>query len=337
MSTRSRRQGAATLAHVAAHAGVSIPAASVVLNGSNSQTRVSPTTRKRILDTAASLHYRPNVVARSLRKKRTNVISFYDETNLDLRDPFFAAIVAGMLAGCEEQQKDLLIHGHFHGQSDEDIFLGLLNGQIDGLVLCARSITPLIDRIVESHLPIVTVAEKIPGVPFIGIDEVNGSRLLVRHLAEKGYQRVLYRCTEKVMPPTLQERAQAFYDEANALGLTLLHSRCNEPFPSHEEQKILLSGKGQRPDAVACWSDASADGITRFCLQQGLGVPNDVAIVGFDGLSPKHRPALQLTTIQAPWLEVTRTAVKLLVAQCEEKEVAQETILPVELVVGDTT
>src|SRR4028119_1498309 len=117
--TRSGRHGAATLAQVAAHAGVSIPAPAGVLNGSNCQTRVSADTRQRILETAASLHYRPNVVARSLRQKRTNVIAFYDETNLDLCHPFFAAIVAGMLAGCEQQHKDLLIHGHFHGQSDD--------------------------------------------------------------------------------------------------------------------------------------------------------------------------------------------------------------------------
>jgi DNA-binding LacI/PurR family transcriptional regulator len=276
-------------------------------------------------------------VARSLRQKRTNVIAFYDETNLDLCHPFFAAIVAGMLAGCEQQHKDLLIHGHFHGQSDDDIFLGLLNGQIDGLVLCARSVTPLVERIIQSHLPIVTVAERIPGVPFIGIDEISGSQLLARHLEQRGYKRVLYRCPEKAMPPTIQERAQAFYKEATALGLTLLHSCSNDATPTREEQELLLSGEGQRPDAVACWSDFSADGITRFCLQHNLRIPQDIAIVGFDGLSPMDRPALRLTTIQAPWLEVSCTAVKLLVAHLEEGEVPQETILPVELVVGDTT
>jgi DNA-binding LacI/PurR family transcriptional regulator len=338
-NTGSGRHGAATLAEVAAQAGVSTVAASVVLNGSRTGTRVSPTTRERILDIAASLQYRPNALARSLRQKRTNIIGFYNTQNtvFDPRYPFFGAILAGVQAGCEEHHKDLLIHPKFRSHSDDDIFLELLNGQIDGLVLYARTVTPLIERLVESHLPVVTVSEEVPGVPYVGIDEAGGSKLLARHLAEKGYRRILYRRTDEVLPSTLQERAQSFSDEATALGLTLMHSRCNDEFPNAEETEMLLSGDGQRPEAVACWSDYSADGMTRFCLQQDLRIPQDLALVGFDGLPAMNRPALRLTTVRAPWAEVARTAVGLLAAQCEGKEVPQRTILPVELVVGDTT
>jgi DNA-binding LacI/PurR family transcriptional regulator len=338
----SGRYGTATLSDVAAQAGVSTVAASVVLNRSRTGTRVSAATRERILEVASLLQYKPNAIARSLRKQRTDIIAFYNaqDSVFDPRYPFYAAILAGVQAGCEEQCKDLLIHGRYGARSDDDIFLQLHNGQIDGLVLYARTVTPLIERLVESHLPVVTVAEAVPGVPYVGIDEITGSRLLARHLAERGYKKVLYRSTdEEVLPLTQQERMQAFRDEASTLGLTILHSR-SEPWthaPTEEEKSLLLSNDEQRPDVMACWGDISADGIAAFCLEQKMRVPQDLAIVGFDGLPSMRRPALRLTTVRAPWAEVARTAVELLVAQCQGKEVPQKTILPVELVVGDTT
>ncbi len=333
------RSRAATLVQVATEAGVSAVAASVVLNGSRTGTRVSAATRERILEAASLLQYTPNAVAQSLRNKSTNAIAFYNSQNttFDPRYPFFAAILAGVQAGCEDHRKDLHIHGRFRGSCEEDIYLGLLNGQIDGLVLYARTVTPLIERIVRSHLPVVSVSEEIPGVPYVGIDEKGGSQMLARHIAEKGYKRVLYRRTDEVLPSTLQERFEAFMAEGEALGLELSSSRNNEYLPNEQELRLLESSPEKRPQVVVCWSDWSADGIAAYCQSSGLRVPQDIAIVGFDGLPSLARPSLNLTTILAPWSEVASTAVGLLSAQCAGKEVPQRTILPVKLFQGTTT
>jgi DNA-binding LacI/PurR family transcriptional regulator len=339
---RSRGQRGATLAEVAAQAGVSTVAASVVLNRSRTGTRVSAATRERILEAAKALKYRPNAVARSLRQQKTHVFAFHNAQNVvfDPRYPFYAAILAGIQAGCADQQKDLLIHANFQGRSDDDIFLALHNGQIDGLVLYVRTVTPLVERLVESHLPVVTVAEEVPGVPFVGIDEEHGSRLLARHLFNKGYRDVLYRSLdEEDTPATQQQRKQAFNEEARVLGLNVTHTSYNprSSWPTPEEEALLLAGEGKRPQVVACWGDASADAVAAFCMERNLRVPEDIAIAGFDGLPSFRRPSLRLTTVLAPWSEVARTAVNLLAAQCDDQEVPKRTILPVELLVGDTT
>jgi len=337
-----RRQRGATLAEVAKRAGVSTVAASVTLNNARTGSRVSPATRERILEAAQSLNYTPNLLARSLRNQKTHLIAFYNAQNIvfDPRYPFYAAILSGIQAGCSEQKKDLLVHANFQGRSDDDIFLGLNSGLIDGLVLYVRTVTPLVERLVASHLPVVTVAEEVSGVPYVGIDEEAGGRLLARHLAEKGYKKVLYRSTkEVVVPATQQLRKQAFIDEAASRGLAIIHTsydpRSNMPTP--EEEAWLLAPPSERPDAVACWGDVSADGIVAFCRERGLRVPEDIALVGFDGFPSTRRPSLSLTTIVAPWHDVARTAVKLLSAQCEGDEVRKRTILPVELFVGETT
>jgi DNA-binding LacI/PurR family transcriptional regulator len=107
--------------------------------------------------------------------------------------------------------------------------------------------------------------------------------------------------------------------------------------PNPEEQKLLLADPAERPDVMVCWTDAYADGIAAFCLERGIRIPEDIALVGFDHLPSTRRPALRLTTIHAPWDEVARTAVQLLTAQCEGQSVPEKTVLPVELFVGHTT
>jgi DNA-binding LacI/PurR family transcriptional regulator len=331
-------RGGVTLADVAAQAGVSTVAASVVLNGSRSGARVSPATRERIIEVASALSYRPNAVARSLRRKRTDIFAFYSAygTSFDPRYPFYGALLAGMQAECAELGRDLLVHGHL-AKRDDEVLGRLLDGQVDGLVLYARFSTPLTERLMESHLPVVTVVNEVPGVPCVGIDDEQGGRLLARRLASAGYRRVLYRRTNENEPATLKRRFSAFCAEAQVLGLELLYSSSSDPYPEPDEAALLLGPRADRPDAVACWSDYAADGVADFCAEHGLRVPQDIAIVGFDGLASMRRPALDLTTVRAPWDEVASTAVRLLTQLCQGESVPGHTLLPVQLHIGATT
>jgi DNA-binding LacI/PurR family transcriptional regulator len=330
-----------TLVQVAEHAGVSAVTASSVLNKSRGNTRVSAQTRQRILESAELLSYRPNVLARSLRQRKTNVLAFHNAHYVDfsLTLPFYASLLSGVQMGCTEHKKDLLVHANFAGRSDDDIFLGLNNGQIDGIVLYLRTMTPLVQRLVDSRLPLVTIAEEIPGVPYVGLDSENGGRLLAQHVASKGYKRVLYRgFNEPVMSLSRQQRQHGFFEEAEKLGLQVTSTKHPPSIGISAEEKQLLSVKAsERPQVAVCWNDDSADAFAEFCLEQGLRIPEDIAITGFDGLISLRRPALRLTTVYAPWAQVTKTAVGHLVSLCNGEKVPGRTIIPVEMMPGDTT
>ena len=329
---------AVTLADIAGEAGVSVVAVSVVLNKSQSKVRVSAATRARIFEAAERLQYRPNAVARSLRRRRTNIIAFYAVQNmvLDPSFPFYGALLSGLLRGCDEHQKDFLLHGTFRGMDENAVFLELLNGQIDGLVLYTRFETPLIEKLVNSHLPVVTVVNEMPGLPCVSIQNEEAGRLLARHIAGKGYRRALYRNTASAMPPTLERRLNAFCEEAGALGVETLHSRSDTQWPSPQEEQILDS-PNERPDVVVAYSDFAADGVVEYCDRKGLRVPQDLAVAGFDDMPSNLRPARRLTTVSTGWAEVTRQAVGLLVARCNGEDVPMRTELPVKFIEGDTT
>ena len=129
--------------------------------------------------------------------------------------------------------------------------------------------------------------------------------------------------------------------EAEKLGLEVRVTAYpyTAPFhvPTAQELKFLRSNDQTRPEAVVCWGDVSADGMVAWCQQNDIRVPQDLAIVGFDGFPAIGRPSMKLTTIQAPWSDVARTAVGLLCDLCDGKQVPEQTILPVELLIGETT
>lgn len=331
---------AATLHDVAQIAGVSQVAASVVLNNnSRSRVKVSEATRQRILDAARELKYQPNAIARSLRGRKTNVIGFYGAHGHVFNPlyPFHANLLKGLMDGCKDHRKNFLIHGLYPTDNEDEIYQELLNGQLEGLVLYAREMTPLIERLISSHLPVVTIANEVPDVPSVTIDNDQGGRMMARYLSEKGYRKVFYRSTEPVLPSTLQTRYQSFKAEGEALGLDV--ELFSSPPITQERFHIIrdiIAASPEGPPVIACYTDFNADGFTDICRINGVRVPEEVAITGFDGFLPSKRPAPLLTTIRAPWDEVARKAVELLIAQCNGETVPLRTYFPVELIAGET-
>ncbi len=328
---------AATLAHIAEHVGVSKVAVSVVLNNSRSQVRVSAATRQRIIDAARELNYQPNVLARSLLRRHTNVIGFYSAQRqmFDPLYPFYGSVLKGLLKGCEEHKKNFLVHGTFNNVSEDDIYLELLNGQIDGLVLYAREATPLIKRLVASHLPVVTVADEVPGLPCVTVDSRLGGQLLARHLAQKGYKRVLYWVAHEELPSTIQLRLDGFQEEAAAHDIEVEVFHPEGAWPFEDDLKQLMARKN-RPEVIAAFSDFTANQIISWCKATGIRVPQDIAVTGFDGFVGTFGSPTGITTIRAPWHLVAETAVSLLVQQCSGEAIAMRTQLAVELIDGET-
>jgi LacI family sucrose operon transcriptional repressor len=323
---------AVTLAQLARHVGVSSAAVSVVVNNTESRIKVSETTRKRILEAARELNYQPNALARSLLNRQTNVIGFCSAlTNmLEPMHPFLGALLQGMLAGCREHEKNLLMYSRIATLSENDLYVEVLNGQLDGLVLFAHEPTLFTRRLLESHLPVITVTDAVRGFPCVGGDDDSGGRLLVRYLVEKGYKRALYWAPSHVQSSSMETRLASYLDEAATCGLSVVVQREQHPFEPVLEKHL----KGaEPPDVISVYCDYMAVYVMQGLNNIGLQVPRDVALTGYDGV-PGSYPSF--TTIRAPWKEVAQTAVALLMQQSEGKSIPMHTILPVELVASET-
>jgi DNA-binding LacI/PurR family transcriptional regulator len=330
----------ATMTEVAKRAGVSKTLVSAVLSGSRGNMRVSDQTRQRILGAANELKYSPNGVAQALRQGRMNVIGLYlGEWTLNTHDLFLAEVVGGLQIGCDEQRKDLLLHGTFRGRSVNDIHAELINGKIDGLVMFAGQNDPLAVLLAESAVPVVAIADPVASLPSVVVDDRAGARMIAEHLAAKGHRTVLYH-RGAVIQASAERRYAAFRVAAAELGLTVIEPArpmVSPQFYVTEEERAYLHGENaMRPTAVVGWNDRAAFGFVKYFRSAGIRVPEDIAVVGFDGIVTEMM-TLELTTVRAPWGEVARTAIELIARRLNGEEIPREVILPVELIVGQTT
>jgi DNA-binding LacI/PurR family transcriptional regulator len=329
-----------TLEDVARRAGVNRVTVSVVLNNARANTRVSEATRQRILQVAEELHYRPHAIARSLRRQRTDIIGFYYGDNyVDADSPFVASILAGLQRGCERGGKDFLLHNRRPEVSAANLCAELASGKMDGLVLWVRERDPIIQLLAGSRLPVIAIVDPVSALPFVGVDDVMGGILQARHLHERGRRRALYVDRDVEDLTSVVRRRDAFVREAQRLGIAV--EICPGTGEADRHTPALVEALARPPhaafDAAVCWQDFIAHALLDALEQRGRRVPEDVSVLGFDGILSRYPHMRRVTTILAPWRRVAQTAVSQLLEIIEGKEVPQETLLPVELVMGETS
>jgi DNA-binding LacI/PurR family transcriptional regulator len=332
-----RQRRGATLKDVAEQVGVSRMTVSAVLSGGSGNIRVSQATRERVLDAARKLRYRPNALARSLRSRTTNVIGVYSGYHyFEPRNSFFAQLLGGLQEGCVEYRKDLLLHSVFRGDTAEDIHTALMDGRIDGLIMFAPAHDPLVEPLATSHLPVVAVADPVSALTSVTVDDAGSARPVLEYLAARGHRRLVYRSVDRVLI-SVERRHAAFREEAGRMGLTM-EEWCATDRVTDDSwfEGWLARPTHERPTAVVCWNDVAAYDVLDRCAHIGIRVPEALAVTGFDDIPNPVASRFRLTTVRAPWAEVGRTAVRLLVEQIDGAEVPGETVLPVELVLGDT-
>jgi DNA-binding LacI/PurR family transcriptional regulator len=329
-----------TLQAVAERAGVNRVTAAVALGKSpQGGTRVSAATRLRVQEAAQELGYAPNALAQALRGERTNIIGYYAGYEaLDAHSPFTAAILQGLQRSCRTYHQDLLLFGSFIRDTVDSIYATLISGKIDGLVILPTPQSPVMDRLFESHLPVVAIANSHPSAPSVLVDDEGGSVILADYLAQQGHRHVMYR-THREPRTSAKNRQVAFCARAKELGMrvTMTYDNGAHHVLSPEEKALLQSPASERPTAAACWMDISAYVLLEYCESIGLRVPDDLVIVGFDGVPPTIKPERAVTTVRAPWADVAAKAVEYLQWLLEGREVPAQTVFPVEFVLGDTT
>jgi DNA-binding LacI/PurR family transcriptional regulator len=327
---------AVTSKDIAARLGISQPTVSRILNG-DKQYKVSDRTRELIFSTAAEMGYRPNALARSLRNKRTDVIGLYTPPNvLDTRQEFFAYLYGGLQRSCETYHVDILVHKTYEGRVTADVFGEMIDGRTDGVVIYVNPLSPLVPMLQKSKFPVVALADPLAGIPSVGCEDAVGMSIVMDYLWTRGYRRYAYLAPNH-HPTTVERRYAAFDGFLEQKGIARVDRRLISIDNEHAEpalDDLLQMGNG--PTAVCCWNDRAAYVLVRECLARGVKIPEDIAVVGFDGFLDSKIPVLDLVTVRVPWYEMARKAVDLLIDRVNGKDIPAETLLPVEFLAGNT-
>jgi DNA-binding LacI/PurR family transcriptional regulator len=268
---------------------------------------------------------------------RTNLVGIYSgRAHLDSRNSFFAELLGGVFEGTGEFGANTVVHSS--GGGPERLLALVSNRIIDGLIVHAGSDDPIMRMIGEIRVPAVAVADVVPQLPSIVVDDNTGGRLQAQHLSMRGHRVVLMKNSNS---PTFsaQARLGSFKREAERLGLT-----CIDSFEGFGEEDSLtcddiklLSDPSRRVTAVVAWSDVTALRVCTKLDSLGISIPGEIAVVGFDGIRGTPPQKFALTTIRADWAEVGRVAARTVKSLLENASVPKVTTLSIEFVRGTTT
>ncbi len=313
-----------TIHTVAERAGVSIATVSRVLNGSRS---VSRTAVERVRRAVGELGYLPNASARGLALSSTGTLAVIFPK---LSGPFFSELIRGAEAGARESGYHLLIYGASTvAGGPQDRMLELLATKVDGLILASENIcADYVQGVRRWGVPMVVLGREPEGsyVDSIRPDNVSGSVQAVTHLIEHGYRRIAMITGRGVHGHAGDREAgyrTALQDHGLRLHAELVTQGSFDEASGYEAMQRLLRQR-PAPDAVFAANDEMAIGAMAAARERGVGVPADVAIVGFDDIEPARYVQPPLTTIHQDVQGQGRIAVQMLLARVRGSDAVVE-------------
>jgi LacI family transcriptional regulator len=327
----------ATIADVAARAGVGVSTVSRVLNDGP----VSAPARARVLAAMSDLAYRPQASARALASGTTGtlgmVIPFFTH-------PSAVERVRGVLAAVDDAPFELVVC-NVADPSQRDDYLGRRAplDRADGLLIV--SLSPSDDEaewLLAADAPVVLVDAYHPQLPSIVIDDVAGGRMAAEHLIELGHERIAFvgDLNDEGFGFVASRRRFAGYCDALADAGIPLTEELHRFGPhgrrvAHRLTRELVS-LDEPPTAIFAASDTQAFGVLEAAGIEGLDVPGDLSLVGFDDL--EVAPYVGLTTIAQPLYESGRRGLQRLLSAIDGDDPGElEERLELELVVRRTT
>jgi DNA-binding LacI/PurR family transcriptional regulator len=338
-----------TLAAVAARAGVSGSTASLVFSGAGP---VAAATRERVLAAAAELDYAgPDPTARSLRRGRSGVVSVVteDELAVAFRDPVNLALLDGVGEELGADNLGLLVIPRA-GRGGPDLAGATMDAAI--LLGCSLDVATSIESLRRRRIPVVAVeADHFEGVVAIDLDNREASRRGAEHLRELGHERVSVitlpldagRERGRLIPGrghdsvahTARERLAGVREVfPDAGGMSSSGSTVAEGIAAG---RVLLDVPvAERPTAIVAQSDLLAVGVIRAAEELGIRVPQQLSVLGFDGVRLDGLTEHVLTTLVQPAIDKGRAAGRAVLTALAGGA-PQSVMLRCELRVGTTT
>ena len=301
------------LKELSAYLGLSQSTVSRVINGGATAHRIADSTQRRVLEAASLFGYEANIIARSLRQKRTFTVGVLVP---EISEGYSTAVLGGIEDALLKEGLFYFVASHRHHAELLEAYPRLMISRaVDGIIA--------VDTKLSAHIPVPMVAVSghwhNPHVISVELDHRQAAQQALEHLQKLGHQRIAF-IKGQVFSSDTSRRWKAIREVAGKLGIRLypelivqLRSPDPGPEPGHTATQELLSRKCPF-SAIFSFNDVSAIGAMSALREAGLQVPRDVSVVGFDDVlfaATSHPP---LTTVRQPLRQMGQMAATTLLA-----------------------
>ena len=315
---------------VAALAKVGVGTVSRVLNSSGS---VKESTRRKVEAAMKELNYIPNAYARGLKMNKTNTVALIIPT---IWHPFFsefAYYVESNLA--EHKYKMLLCNSDVSSDKELEYIQMVQENKVDGIIGITYSD---LDNFVSSHLPFVTIDRHFKEETVcVTSDNFHAGQLAVEKLVEKGCHKLGYIGTHSRFPTETTKRRNGFEKQAKQSGVPYAIYDGEDPVMEFKQEIRTFFEKNPDVDGVFAHTDFIALDILEVLDELKRKVPEEVQIIGCDGIKMEAGRKQFLSTIRQPVDLMAKAAVEKIIQVIDGEPVKTKITLPVHYLEGSTT
>ncbi len=330
----------ATIKDIAEKTGVSVATVSNVINGIN---KVSDDTKRLILNTMEEMDYKPNLIARSLTNRYSNMIGLLlpiTETGSDAslllkENPFYGELISGAEYKATELDYDILIKGVRPGQSCRD---WIIKRNLDGAIFIGNYTVVISEEMKKLGSELVLMDAYDDGTKLhhsIGIDDRQGGYLATKYLLELGHRNIAIAASNIMVDGAIYRRFLGYKSALSEYGITADGHWIFQDaltFEGGYRTGLNILKSREKISAVFAVADAVAFGIIKAFYDQGKQIPKDLSIVGFDDTKGCEYNNPGLTSVHQPIYEKGIVAVETIIDAIRRKtSETKHIMLPVEL------
>lgn len=307
-----------SLRDVAAAARVSVGTVSNVLNRPEV---VSASTLSRVQKTIKDLGFVPNGFARQLRSGYSRTLGLVVP---DVGNPFFTEVARGVEDAARKRDYAVFLCNSDESLEKEDRYINvLMEQQVRGVLITPADIkADRIDALRARGICVTLLDRELAGGNqcSVSVDDVHGGQIAIEYLASLGHKRIAWVCGPAKIPQ-VADRGAGVAKAAKLSNVEIVHLEVQLMNATNGEVAACdLLALDDMPTAVFCANDLLALGVMRELLNQGIRIPEQIAIVGYDDIQFAPSAAVPLTSISQPAYQIGVTAADLILSECESDE-----------------
>lgn len=314
-----------TIKDIAKECNVSITTVSRVIN--NKDEGVGERTREFILDTIARLDYRPNALARSMITKRTNTIGLVIP---DVRNPFFSELARGAEDVCNENGYGIFLCNTDGSMEKEGEYIRILKDRFtDGILFTTQNTieyNQTFKLFLKKHFPFLFIeryVDELKEVPGVFVDNFQGAYKLTQFIINKNHHKILF-ISGPLTTKNAQHRRNGHLKALNDNGIEaaerfILHGNYRYS-GGYKAVKQYIASHGVDFTALFASNDLMAFGAYEALEEEGLSIPEDVSLAGFDNTPFPQVFRPKITTVEIPAYKMGQTAATMLLEIIQKSE-----------------